>query len=57
MKLLSQEQQTRIENIIHSRYFDRTNIYNVYKWLGNFEEGEMDDAIDINGAHHLLSRE
>lgn len=47
MKLPSQEQQTRIENIIHSRFFDRINLYNVYKWLENFEEGEMDDAIDI----------
>lgn len=47
MKLPSQEQQTRIENIIHSRFFDRTNLYNVYKWLENFEDGEMDDAIDI----------
>lgn len=47
MKLPDSQQQTRIENIIHSRFFDRTNLYNVYKWLENFEDGEMDDAIDI----------
>lgn len=52
MKLPDSQQQQRIENIIHSRFFDRTNIYNVYKWLENFSDEEMNDAIDV--MEHIM---
>jgi hypothetical protein len=38
MKLPNQGQQERIESIIHSRFYDRIRVYDVYQWLSNYED-------------------
>lgn len=52
MKLPSKEQQERIESIIYSRFYNRIRLYDIYQWLSNFEEYEMDNAIDI--MEHII---
>lgn len=56
MKLPNQEQQESIERIIHSRFYDRIKVYDVYQWLSNFEDEEMDDAIELM-SHIMYFRE
>lgn len=47
MKLLTPEQEQRIESIIHSRFYNRVSVYDVFRWLSNFEDNETDYAIEI----------
>lgn len=52
MRLPDKQQEAQIENIVHVRFYDRTSVYNVYRWLENFEDDEMDNAIDI--LEHIM---
>lgn len=39
--------QNRLEDVIHSRFFDRIGMYELYLWLDNFRPEEYDMAISV----------
>lgn len=47
MKLPTKKQQEQIDSVIHDRFYDHLDIYDVYKWLENFKDDEMDIAINV----------
>lgn len=47
MKLPTKKQQEQIVNVIHDRFYNHLDIYDVYKWLENFQDDEMDMAINV----------
>lgn len=66
MKVPSEEIQKRIEDTISYRFYDRINLYDVYRWLDNFEDDEIELAISVfekleyyreNDLHNILNRQ
>lgn len=47
MKIPSEELQKRIEDTIKYRFYDRLDLYDVYRWLDNFEDDELELAVSV----------
>lgn len=47
MRIPTAEQQERINDTIHNRFYDRLSLYDVYKWLDNFEDDEIELAVSV----------
>lgn len=44
---LTEEQKDRIEELATYRFNHRISVRNIYDWLQNFKEAEVDDALTI----------
>ena len=44
---LTEEQKDLIEGLVRHRFYNRITERNVYDWLRNFNQEEIDFAIDI----------
>ena len=47
MKVPSEELQKRIVDTIKYRFYDRLDLYDVYKWLNNFQDNEQELAVSV----------
>lgn len=47
MIIPSVELQKRIEDTIRYRFFDRLDMYDVYRWLDNFDDNELEMAVSV----------
>lgn len=44
MRIPSEELQKRIVDTIRYRFYDRLDLYDVYRWLDNFQDSEQELA-------------
>lgn len=47
MRIPSEDLQKRIVDTIRYRFYDRLDLYDVYRWLDNFEEDELELAVSV----------
>lgn len=47
MRIPSEDIQKRIVDTIRYRFYDRLDLYDVYRWLDNFEDGEQELAVSV----------
>lgn len=47
MRIPSEELQKRIVDTIRYRFYDRLNLYDVYRWLDNFQDDEQELAVSV----------
>lgn len=47
MRIPSEDLQKRIVDTIRYRFYDRLDLYDVYRWLDNFEDDEQEMAVSI----------
>ena len=47
MRIPSEELQNRIVDTIRYRFYDRLNLYDVYRWLDNFQDDEQELAVSV----------
>lgn len=47
MKIPSEDLQKRIVDTIRYRFYDRLDLYDVYRWLNNFQDDEQEMAVSV----------
>ena len=47
MKIPSEDLQKRIADTINYRFYDRLDLYDVYRWLDNFQDDEQEMAVSV----------
>ena len=47
MRIPSEELQKRIVDTIRYRFYDRLDLYDVYRWLDNFQDNEQELAVSV----------
>ena len=47
MRIPSEELQKRIVDTIRYRFYDRLDLYDVYRWLDNFQDSEQELAVSV----------
>lgn len=47
MKIPSEDLQKRIADTINYRFYDRLDLYDVYRWLDNFQDDEQEIAVSV----------
>lgn len=47
MRIPSEDLQNRIVDTIRYRFYDRLNLYDVYRWLDNFQDDEQEMAVSV----------
>ena len=47
MRIPSEYLQKRIEDVIRYRFYDRLDLYDVYRWLDNFSDDEQEMAVSV----------
>lgn len=47
MRIPSEDLQKRIVDTIRYRFYDRLDLYDVYRWLDNFEDDEQEMAVSV----------
>ena len=47
MRIPTEDLQKRIVDTIRYRFYDRLDLYDVYRWLDNFEDAEQEMAVSV----------
>ena len=47
MRIPSEDLQKRIVDTIRYRFYDRLDLYDVYRWLDNFQDDEQEMAVSV----------
>ena len=47
MRIPSEDLQKRIVDAIRYRFYDRLDLYDVYRWLDNFKDDEQELAVSV----------
>ena len=47
MRIPSEDLQIRIIDTIRYRFYDRLDLYDVYRWLDNFQDDEQEMAVSV----------
>ena len=47
MRIPSEDLQKRIVDTIRYRFYDRLGLYDVYRWLDNFQDDEQEMAVSV----------
>lgn len=47
MRIPSEDLQKRIIDTIRYRFYDRLDLYDVYRWLDNFQDDEQEMAVSV----------
>lgn len=47
MRIPSEDLQKRIADTIKYRFYDRLDLYDVYRWLDNFQDDELEMAVSV----------
>ena len=49
MRIPSEDLQKRIVDTIRYRFYDRLDLYDVYRWLDHFQDDEQEMAVSVFG--------